>query len=425
MTAPTCSCGTKIVRLTIGSRISSIRAGSPHLVHHRRRGGDQIHVVLALEPLLHDVHVQQAQEAAPEAEAQGLAHLGLEVQRGVVQLQLGEGVAQRLVLVALDRKKTGKHLRLDFLEARQRAGCRPALVGHRVTDASVAQLLDAADDESHLARGEPIAAARLGCEHADLLHQVGRTGGHQQDLVLRLDDAVDHPHQHHHADVVVEPGVDHERLQRRLGAAPGRRHASDDALEDLVDAHAGLGAGQHGVVGVDADDVLDLLPGTVRIGLRQVHLVQHRQHFYAELDGRVAVGHRLRLHALRGVDHQQRALAGGQRSAHLVAEVHVPRGVDQIKVVALPVGAHVLQRGGLGFDGDAALALQVHRIEDLRLHLAVGQAAATLDQAVGERRLAVVDVGDDREVTDVLHRSADRARARRIGTPPGSTSRDS
>jgi hypothetical protein len=29
-----------------------------------------------------------------------------------------------------------------------------------------------------------------------------------------------------------------------------------------------------------------------------------------------------------------------------------------------------------------------------------------LDQAVGQRRLAVVDVGDDREIADVLHAGA-------------------
>jgi hypothetical protein len=34
------------------------------------------------------------------------------------------------------------------------------------------------------------------------------------------------------------------------------------------------------------------------------------------------------------------------------------------------------------------------------LHLALAQSAAHLDQAVGQRRLAVVDVGDDGEVAD-------------------------
>ena len=73
-----------------------------------------------------------------------------------------------------------------------------------------------------------------------------------------------------------------------------------------------------------------------------------------------------------------------------------------------------MQRRGLRLDRDAALALDVHRVEHLRFHLAVGQAAAALDQAIGQRALAVVDVGDDREVADVIHaaRSIERAQAR-------------
>jgi hypothetical protein len=35
-----------------------------------RHGGHQLEVVLALEPLAHDVHVQEAEEAAAEAEAE-------------------------------------------------------------------------------------------------------------------------------------------------------------------------------------------------------------------------------------------------------------------------------------------------------------------------------------------------------------------
>ena len=141
ITGPTYSCGIRIVAVMIGSRISSTRdrSGSfdgfsisstravaqQHLVDDGRRRRDQVHVVLALEPLLHDVHVQQAEEAAAEAEAQRLRHLRLVVQRRVVQLQLVERVAQRLVLVRLDRVEPGEHLRLHFLEARQRRRGRP------------------------------------------------------------------------------------------------------------------------------------------------------------------------------------------------------------------------------------------------------------------------------------------------------------
>ena len=52
-------------------------------------------------------------------------------------------------------------------------------------------------------------------------------------------------------------------------------------------------------------------------------------------------------------------------------------------------------------DRDAALALEIHAVEHLRLHLARLQRAGHLEKTVGQRRLAVVDVRDDGEVPDV------------------------
>ena len=49
-------------------------------VNHRRRGGNQIHVELALQAFLYDFQVQQAQETAAEAEAQCLGNFRLEFQ---------------------------------------------------------------------------------------------------------------------------------------------------------------------------------------------------------------------------------------------------------------------------------------------------------------------------------------------------------
>ena len=78
--------------------------------------------------------------------------------------------------------------------------------------------------------------------------------------------------------------------------------------------------------------------------------------------------------------------------------------VDEVEDVVLAVLGAVVEAHGLRLDGDAALALDVHRIEHLLLHLALGQAAGHLDQPVGQRRLAVVDMGDDGEVADVALR---------------------
>ena len=58
------------------------------------------------------------------------------------------------------------------------------------------------------------------------------------------------------------------------------------------------------------------------------------------------------------------------------------------------------QADGLALDRDAALALDVHAVEVLGAHLALLDHPGDLEHAVGERRLAVVDVGDDAEVPD-------------------------
>ena len=86
----------------------------------------------------------------------------------------------------------------------------------------------------------------------------------------------------------------------------------------------------------------------------------------------------------------------------------MPGRIDEVQLVALAVVGVVEQRDALRLDGDAALALQVHGVQHLGLHFAVGEAAAELDQAVGERGLAVVHVGDDGKIADLLH--WDRAR---------------
>src|SRR5262249_19490710 len=108
---------------------------------------------------------------------------------------------------------------------------------------------------------------------------------------------------------------------------------------------------------------------------------------------------------LARVDHQERAFAGGERAVDLVGEVHVAGRVDQIENVILAVARPVVEPDRLRLDCDAALAFDIHGIEHLLDHLAVGEPAGHLDQAVGQRRLAVVDMRHDREVGDMVGRS--------------------
>ena len=153
-------------------------------------------------------------------------------------------------------------------------------------------------------------------------------------------------------------------------------------------------------LGVESDDCLDLLANALRLGRRQVDLVDDRNDFEVVMQREVGVGERLRFHALRGVHHQQRAFARLQAARNFVGEIDVAGRVDQVELIDLAVVGLVVQPHGVRFDGDAALALQVHGVEHLLHHFALRQRAGDFEQAVGQRRFAVVDVRNDREIAD-------------------------
>ena len=120
-----------------------------------------------------------------------------------------------------------------------------------------------------------------------------------------------------------------------------------------------------------APSIISLVRGTS--ALWQVDLVDDRDNLEAVIDGKIGVGERLGLDSLRGIDDQQRAFAGSEGTRDLVGEVDVTGRVDQVELVGLAVLRGVHHADGVGFDGDAAFALQVHGVEHLGLHFARGE----------------------------------------------------
>ena len=51
-------------------------------------------------------------------------------------------------------------------------------------------------------------------------------------------------------------------------------------------------------------------------------------------------------------------------------------------------------------DGDAALALQIHVVEDLVFHVALRDRLGLLQNAVGKRAFAVVNMCNDAEIAN-------------------------
>ena len=209
--------------------------------------------------------------------------------------------------------------------------------------------------------------------------------------------AVEYAHVDHHAAVVVVHGVVDHGAQRRLGISLRRRALARDGLQHLVHALARLGGDAAHVGRIEAEPLGDLDLDLIGHRTRQVDLVEHGDDLEPRFDREIGVGHRLRFDALGAIDQQNGALARLQRAGDLVAEIDVARGVDQIE--RQPLVGHL---DGTRLDRDAALALQLHRVEQLVLHLALRHHAGGEQQPIGQRRLAVVDVGDDAEVAQMV-----------------------
>jgi hypothetical protein len=161
---------------------------------------------------------------------------------------------------------------------------------------------------------KPISPGPSSAEDADAVDQVGGARGHEPDLGAFPERAVDDADEDDDAQVWVVPAVDQHRLERGVRVALGRGDALDDRFEHLVDSEAGLGAGEHGVVGGEADYVLYLLLHPLRLGGGEVDLVDDGDDLVVVLDRLVDVGEGLGFHPLRGVDDEEGAFAGGEAS---------------------------------------------------------------------------------------------------------------
>ena len=304
-----------------------------HPVLDRGRGGDEVEVELALEALLDDLHVEQPQEAAAEPEPERDRALRLVRERGVVEVQLLERVAQERVVRAAERVQAGEHEALRLLEAGQGLGRRLRDGRHRVADLRLAHVLQAGRDVAHLARHELLDRHQLRAEHAQLQELRLRAARHQPDDVVAADRARREADVAEHALVRVVVRVEHERLELVGRVALGWRDPRHDRLQDLGDAEALLRGREDHLLARDGEHVLELLHDELGLGRGQVDLVDDRDDRQALAQGEVDVGQRLGLDPLRGVDDEDRALARLEAAADLVGEVDVPGRVDQVEAV--------------------------------------------------------------------------------------------
>ncbi len=192
------------------------------------------------------------------------------------------------------------------------------------------------------------------------------------------------------------------RLERR---AAGLRVAVDDRELDLA------------LVGVEVEEQLvDLVDDRLDPRVRPVDLVDDEDHGEPRLERLAQHEARLRQRPLARVDEEEHAVDHRQAALDLAAEVGVPGRVDDVDLRPAVADGRVL-----GEDRDALLALEVHRVEHALGDVLVRAESARLpEERVDERRLAVVDVGDDRDVAELgalrpWNERIGRSRGRRPG----------
>ncbi len=141
----------------------------------------------------------------------------------------------------------------------------------------------------------------------------------------------------------------------------------------------------------------------MEVGADAIHLVD-------ETDARDVVlvrlaPHRfgLRLDARHRVEHRHRTVEHAQRALHLNGEIDVAWGVDDVDPVVAPIAG-----GRRGSDGDSALLLLLHPIHGggAFMHLTdlIG-AAGIIENALGRRGLAGIDMGHNADIAIAVERS--------------------
>ena len=244
--------------------------------------------------------------------------------------------------------------------------------------------------------------------------------------------AFHHHHVHHrfdraladaaHADAAHKSGEVERRnlqLQRRGGVAFLRRHVRQDRVKQGRHVWAPLLTGfalNHRRPAVNARGIdhrkIELLIGGAqfvkqvkggvdhKVGARAgfVHLVDHQNGLEAQ--GQRLFGHKtgLRHGAFLRVDQQHHAVDHAQGAFHFTAKVGVSGGVDDVDVRAFPGHGAVL-----GQNRDATLFFNrvvVHH--GVNHFFVLGKGAGLAQELVHHGGFAMVNVGDDGDVADLL-----------------------
>src|SRR5690554_1128371 len=155
-----------------------------NFINHRRRGGDQVEVVFALQALLDDLHVEHAKKATTKAKAQGIRAFWFIEQGGIVKGELGECIAEIFEVVRRDREHTRVNLRFYFLETCQCRHIRRLCVGNGIAHWRALNVFDSSNDKTHFTGFQLFELGRFGTENPNTVNHLSLADGFGDNFIF-------------------------------------------------------------------------------------------------------------------------------------------------------------------------------------------------------------------------------------------------
>ena len=114
----------------------------------------------------------------------------------------------------------------------------------------------------------------------------------------------------------------------------------------------------------------------------------------------VYVGQCLGLNTLGSIYNKNRTVTCRQASGNLIVKVYMAWGIDQVENILLSVFSMINRADRLGFDGDSALTLQLHIIQNLGLHFSLCKKTCHLYNSVCQCGFTMINMCNNTKISN-------------------------
>ena len=185
--------------------------------------------------------MEETQEAGPEAESQRLRCLRLKGERGVVELELIQRLAQVAVVISLHGVDSGEYHGFRGTISGQWFGSGRRGARDRIPHPALVDRFEAGRDVAHFAGSETLNGLHPRSKYANLHRSHIHFGGEHAQDIGGFERAFDNPDVGDHALIGIIVRIEDQGAQWDIVRILRRRDTCHDRFQDLVDVDAFLG----------------------------------------------------------------------------------------------------------------------------------------------------------------------------------------